>query len=441
MKKALIGIGMLAVACMVCGPAFAALVATGDGVPHSPLTDSTSCNNFTGVSGTPPANTFSGLMATYGAASNASLPSFSLGSGSNYDPAVTFPTPGNYDFCAAFDTAACSVGVLASFSTDIVGYMNLFLCTTDINGPIDTNLSIPVTGNGIPDGEFELGLIAAILNNTYTLDPTKTGGKTNADVAAAYQANFQFFKQLVLQAISAIPVNGSNLDGRTLLPGLAPYLVPGLVSILTGYATEGDDQSMLALDTLLGLLGQLGITPPSGGVAAHTTGFKNIFGPEGDADGDGFTNRQEYNYFKNNADPGKTPAFTVVKAQLTAAVTPPATIPAVLVLSSGTYEEGTTLTLTAVAKNTTGALAYAWSKDGGPTIGTAQQLVIPVLALTDAGKYSVTASSTQDGSILSNTVTVVVVAAGTLPIAGGLGLALLAGACALGGVGSIRRRK
>ncbi len=452
MKKALIGISMLVLACILCGPAFA------DTVPHTPLTDKTSCANVTITAGTPPVETWAALITPYGASPVYTGPTVT-GAGSipvfellvapepvppTYDnPVKYWPTAGNWDFCAAFDTASCSLGPLASFSTDILSYQNLFLCGTDINGPVNLNPpdgQLPVSANGIPDGEFELGLLAAVLNNTYTLP----GTVKNADVLTAYKANFNFFKVLVTKALANVPINkppAAPSDLRPMVPGLAPWLPGALVQILAGYATEGDAQSVGALETLLGLLSQIGIQPPTGGVAGNTTGFGTILGPDGDADGDGYTNRQEYNYFKNNPDSGSTAAATVIKAQLTASITPPATIPKCLVIGGGTFEEGGMLTLTAIAQNTT-ALTYSWSKDGGVSIGSASQFVIPVLALTDSGKYKCTIGIDNTGGVVeSNVVAVTVVPAGTLPIAGGLGLALLAGACALGGVGSIRRRK
>jgi hypothetical protein len=71
---------------------------------------------------------------------------------------------------------------------------------------------------------------------------------------------------------------------------------------------------------------------------------------------------------------------------------------------------------------------------------TTPEFVIPVLALTDAGSYSYTCVTDGGETLESVPITVVVAPAGSLPIAGSLGLALLAGACALGGAGGIRRR-
>jgi hypothetical protein len=415
MKKALIGIGMLALACVVCGPAFA-----GD-VPHQPVT---SCPN-----GSTP------LMTAYGADATAtvagSLAIFALVDYANqtdYDlPVTSWPVAGNWDFCAAFDTTACSLGALTSFSSDILQYQSLFFCSTDINGPVDPNPpsgGLPVTANGIPDGSFELGLLAAVMNDT--------ANPNNAAVVNAFKGNFDFFKVLVTTALANVPVKA---DLRGLVPSLAPYLANGLVTVLAGYATEGDAVTIAALDELIAQLGAIGITPPAGGVAGNTTGFPALLGPNGDADGDTSTNKQEYNYYKAQGS-----AVTIAN-QLNAAVFPPPVAEKVIIIGAGTYEEGTALELKAVAVNCE-ALDYAWLKDGAPiAAATGSSLSIPVLALADAGTYACNINIADKALIESLPVTVVVAPAGSLPIAGGLGLALLAGACALGGVGSIRRRK
>jgi len=347
MKKALVG--LLALACLVCGPAFA-----GD-VPHVPVT---SC-----------ANGSSPLMIPYGADATAtvagSIPIFSLMPGLD-NPVTSWPTPGNWDFCAAFDTTACSLGALAGFSTDILTYQALFFCSTDINGPINTSGSgLPVTGNGIPDGDFELGLLAAIMN--------RTSYPHCAEITAAYKANFDFFRVLVTTALANVPIKG---DLRPLVPSLAPYLANGLTTILAAYATEGDPETVAALDALINELGTIGVTPPSGGVAGNTTGFPAILSPSGDADGDGYSNRVEYNYFKSQG------AAVTIAAQLDPATSncPPTVIPLVVPLgSTSLYEEGATLELSAWAPNGVAIAGYEWFKDGVPLGITTQKLVIPAL--------------------------------------------------------------
>lgn len=455
MKKAFIGSGMLALACLVSGPAFAVVI---EGVPHSPVpvvAGVVQCPSDPSGNTYPPGTPYGAPVEYSGRNISAagSLPVFSLvgpneaTTGPVFDTPIQFwPADGAYDFCAAFDTAACSLGALSGFSTDIATYAALVACSTDINGPAvvepdpdnpgHTRPAAPyVSPNGIPDGEFELGLLAAVLNNAYALDAAKVG-HTNAEIITTYKANFFFFKKLVAEALSKVPLQKPPkppTDLRGQVPGLIPWVPSALVTLLTAFATEGDDNSVAALDTVLGLLSQLGMQPQT----LITTGFKAILSAEGDADGDGFTNRDEYNYFKNQG------AAKVIEAQLTASITPPPVVPIVVVEGGGgaplMVDQQITLTAEAVF---TSALKYEWFKNGAPLGVTAQSLIIPQAALTDSGAYTCVITVDGAGKTLTSAPAIVtVVPQGQLPIAGGLGLALLAGACALGGVGSIRRRK
>ena len=88
---------------------------------------------------------------------------------------------------------------------------------------------------------------------------------------------------------------------------------------------------------------------------------------------------------------------------------------------------------------------YSWSKDGGGEIGTGDTLELLTVTEDDTGDYSVVVTYDDGGgdaayAELEATTYVWVTAAG-LPLAGGLGLGLLAGACALAGAVSIRRKK
>jgi hypothetical protein len=321
---------MLAIACLiVCGPALAVT-----DVPHSPIT---TCANGTNALTTPYGApvTYSGSPQT--ATGAGSLPIFALvvlpeSSPPTYDyPVTSWPAAGSWDFCAAFDTASCSLSTISAFSTDIDAYVQYFRCGTDLNGPPDANpeaAAWPLTGNGIPDGEYELGLLAAVLNNTYALNPARTGGVTNAQVLAVFQANFNYFKVMLTKAWANVQINpppAAPSDLRSMIPGLMPWYPSALVTILAGYATEGDVDSIAALNALIGLEGQanpsalslMGLQWATGDVGAHTTGFSAILGPNGDADGDCFTNHQEYNYFHSQG------AAATIAAQLNQSIYPP----------------------------------------------------------------------------------------------------------------------
>ncbi len=344
MNKARFCIGLLAVACIDCGPVFAVA-----GVPHSPLAESASCSNNSG-------GTWGAMTVPYGASATASvagsIPIYSLKPALD-NPVTSWPAAGNYDFCAAFDTTACSFGALGALSTDAVIYQSLFLCSTDMNGPVNPAGHIPLTANGIPDGEFELGLLAAVLNNTYALDPAKTGGITNAEVLTAFKDNYNFFRVLVTTGFASMPTGGGVSDMRSLISTLCgPYLHTGLAMIFAGYATEGDAQSLSALNALIAELGPMGFQLPAGGVQAHTTGFASILGPDGDADGDGSSNRDEYNYFKAQG------AAVTIAAQLNPAVIPPSPITGSIVIN-GNLSSTNTPEVT---------LALTWSRVSGPAI-------------------------------------------------------------------------
>ena len=92
------------------------------------------------------------------------------------------------------------------------------------------------------------------------------------------------------------------------------------------------------------------------------------------------------------------------------------------------------------------APTYQWSKDGGELGGeTGDELFLPAVQLDDTGDYSVVVTYVEEGGDAAyaeiEASTYIWVTEAGLPLAGGLGLGLIAGACALAGVVSIRRKK
>ncbi len=196
------------------------------------------------------------------------------------------PIGGQMDFCAYADIVFCSLSPIAGIVPEVLQFAGLVQCLTmDINGPLDLTAELPVTGNGILDGAYELGIVAALYN------------AGDAEVIAAYQANYLVIKDLIVDALAAyeMPEKGDK-DIRGIVQSAAPYLVRSLTSVLAGFTTLGDPQTNAALDQLLLLLAEIGITPPEGGIEAITTGIPRL-GPEGDADGGGASNRREYEYY------------------------------------------------------------------------------------------------------------------------------------------------
>jgi len=215
---------------------------------------------------------------TSGASRFAPLPTFvqnTVGS-----PVTAWPPVGSYDFCAYMDTIYCQFVPINSVIPEIEEIAVLTRCIDgDINGPLDTQVLIPVTPNGIPDGQYELGILAAVLN-----DPTHP---LHADALAAVQNNFIYFKNLIQSSLNA----GGYLG---IVPLLAPYMIGSISITLAGYATMGNPATYEAIDALLVLYEFLG-TIEEIDSATNTVPVPET-GPDANIDGDSFTNRQEYDF-------------------------------------------------------------------------------------------------------------------------------------------------
>ncbi|MBW7864604.1 MAG: hypothetical protein GX580_17325 [Candidatus Hydrogenedens sp.] len=346
---------------------------------------------------------------------------------------TAWPAAGGYDFCGILDTIFCSLGPLSSLAPEVGDFAFLVQClNADINGPLDLEADIPVTANGIPDGQYELGLLAAVLNNT--------GHPLHNAALTAFQGNFVEIQALVMEALFNAELKSDEKDIRALALGLLPHLPGALASVLAGFCALGDATTNAAMDGLLGLLGDLGINPPEGGISSITTGVPQL-GPLGDADGDGFSNRREYNWFKS-VYPGDPAA--VIAAQLDSSQTPPLDQPDVVVRGGGKYEVGSRVELKAVFINTDGEGAtFQWYKQGVEIPdATGSSLLFLNTLQSDEGWYYVVATLPDKATELVSAITfITLVPVGSLPVAGGLGLALLAGGCALAGAVGIRRRK
>ena len=133
-----------------------------------------------------------------------------------------------------------------------------FSLTADDNGPSGEN--------GIPDS-VEMALIARVLNEKLSL----YGGVDATKIKAAWE-----------QAHAAASAD------------VAQHLEkwPHLATLVAGYALVGTQDSFDAINKLSTAFG----TPLKGDYKLALR-LSNVFGPEGDADGDGFTNRQEYSAF------------------------------------------------------------------------------------------------------------------------------------------------
>jgi len=355
---------------------------------------------------------------------------------------ITWPNPGDYDFCGMADTIYCSLAGLSSLADAVAEFAGLVQCLNmDINGPVDLEADIPVTPNGIPDGAFELGLMAFVLNST--------GHPLHTQTMSAYQGNFVFIRNLVLDALYiAVLKSNDNKDLRPIVETImAPKLLGSLCGVLAGFATMGDAQTNAAMDQLLLLLEDIGLTPPEGGMGANTVGIPQL-GPFGDADNDSYSNYAEYQYFVGSQSYNAT---QYVAAALDPAQMPPTYSPSVSVsTTTGFFVTGDTILLNATLKNYFETPEYIrWYKDGGLLDGQdALTLEILNAQVADSGTYKVAVGVMVEEkgakALVADEVTASIavnVSDSALPLGGALGLTLLASACALAGAVGIRRRK
>lgn len=352
---------------------------------------------------------------------------------------VTWPAPGGYEFCAYSDMIYCSLAALAGMLEEIADFADLVQCRyMDINGPVNMEADIPVSPNGIPDGQYELGVLAYVLNNT--------GNEYHVAAMTAFQDNFMYLRELVLYALYVNSLKADDKDLRPIVENvMAPHLVSSLLCVLSGFAVLRDEQTNAALDQLLLLLEDIGIAPPPGGIQAVTTGIPEL-GPYGDADGDGDSNYAEYQYFVGEMGYDATQYVDAVFDPNTKL---PVYDPVVnLSATSGSYAVGSTVSLSAKIANYYDVPEYIrWTKDGALLDGSELTLEVLNAQVEDSGVYRIEVGiMVEDGGkalvpgAIADSVNITVSDA-PIPVAGVFGLTLLASACALAGVAGIRRRK
>jgi hypothetical protein len=339
------------------------------------------------------------------------------------------------DFCDALGdivTIVNSVPLLVgALGEENMALVNSLDCNSgadaDINGGLDENdLPLP---NGLLDGKYELGVIAAVLNDT--------GEPNNAQTRAAYETNYG----LIWTAASDA---GCAYCG--LLPVLAPGLKEGLVRAIAGYLTLGDATTVESIGLLLSLLADIGATPPDPSAYVH---LGALYGPDGDADGDSCTNAQEYDefasisasvYVANALNPaegcggseGEPEGSEEGEEEGETGGTD------VVITGKALIQAGDRLDLRATGASGT----FEWTKDGATLVGEdGSALVIDPVTEADSGVYRVIVNTGAKAILVSPPFAVNVVPFGALPVAGGLGLALAASACAMAGAAVLRRRK
>jgi hypothetical protein len=339
--------------------------------------------------------------------------------------------------------------------------------TVTINGVVYTahastttaaNREFSIAGDDVADAAALNGLInnatygvpavkSASSGNTLTLT-IKAGTITNITVTAS-DPSFQIDDSPDIPFLTQALKDTMNA------------LFPNIMTLLAGYATIGDGASMETVISLAAILQLCDVVAPGSCVIGDVVTdpelyekFPQFLSADGDADGDGFTNRAEYDLFAgvkgsqeyinavlNPAIPGSGEGEGAVEGEGEGTVegeTGGATI-----YPSGTIQvplKGMIDLL--VETSMTGTLTYQWLKDGDPLeFETSARLKITNVTNADGGVYRARVSNEGKAIVLSPPVTVVIVAEDALPLAGGLGLGALASICALGGAMIIRRKK
>jgi len=359
----------------------------------------------------------------------APLPQFVQGTVGS--PIASWPAVGTHNFCAHMDTILCQLALVSGLLPEVLEYANLLRCLdADINGPVNPDPQgdeLPITPNGVPDGQYELAIVAYALNTpAYAL---------HTETLAAYQFNFENIKNLIQQALD-------TAGYLALVPLAAPYLIGGLTSLLAGYATTGDPTTLAALDMLLGLLSDIGLEPPEGGIASITQSVPAL-GIMGDADGDGSSNYLEYQCFVVEQAYTAEQYVAAVFDNNQFCITPTPIINSIK--GGGKKRIGTSTELIPVTQYLLAPIAYEWSKDGVALGVDTQTLLLENLQESDSGYYeiAITYEYTEEKAtdVVSKGVWLTVTDFSELPAAGVLGLLAMSGAFAIAGMGGIRRRR
>ena len=283
--------------------------------------------------------------------------------------------------------------------------------TADVNGGLGEDyMPLP---NGMLDGAYELGLIAGVLNDSGFSLPN---GLTNALAVNAFENNYALIANAIVSS-----------EFGPYIEALAPGMTVYASTLLAGYITEGDDVTFGTIAMVFDLLDQLGVKPPD---LEDLERLPYYFGPEGDADNDGCTNRQEYDeyqplgakiYVANALNPLIHPEgcgqgeFEFVE------------------LPQGEWlEVGDCLELNVAVSGTVGEVSYQWVRDGLILLGgTSSTYTVDPVTACDEGWYSVRVQDQSKGARATPPVQILVFPEGGLPVAGVVGLILsIAGVCA-----------
>jgi len=290
-----------------------------------------------------------------------------------FNGAYTFqdiPQPTDEDFAGAFTFLYMASQAYEHLLLEAGGFSfnpDLF----DANGNLfqDGNINgdpIIIPGNGMLDF-YEFMVIDAILKRP-NLNLSATGGVTYAAVRSAWDKNIDCIQ--------------AALGGAG---GLADIILPGLDTLMAGFYTIGDYNSNVLTTTLITLLGTIEQFPTNVNSALlysmPSEHLPQWLAGDGDADGDGWSNDQEYAYFS----PDGVSAY--VDAALNPNIMPED--------GAGRYEMGDFVRITVLDKpkyNST----FQWFRNGVPLADKAdhysglgsRSLDIPSLQSGDTGAYT-----------------------------------------------------
>lgn len=388
------------------------------------------------------------------------------------------PQPSEVDFCALMDGAYNLVTTKFAWLIDLLGedaaLLTMIRCEiADLNGGIVDDMPTP---NGMLDGNYELRIIKELVQNpskyanlpSGTLPGQVRPGVNPTDVINAYNANYQklYTDGMYTFLTVTLPTLWPVLQGMyPQVPPLctAPNTPPGcvdradivtlfrnLLMVLAGYATVGDDPSANTVATVASLLALCNVVTPGSCLVNDIERDPNNYerlpeflAKDGDADGDGYTNYEEYEAFADVKGPGDAFIAAVLDPSIYPGYVPPAS-EKVKIYPSGTIkvEEGGTIDLRVVVKDLTPPISYQWTKNGEDINGaTEPRLIIRNVTTADGGAYQCVVTDASKGIYASEVVNVLIVPEGTIPVATGIGLAVITAVCSLGGVMALRRRR
>lgn len=389
------------------------------------------------------------------------------------------PSPSEVNFCTLMDGTYNLLMTKFAWLVELLGenaaLLTMIQCpTADLNGGINQD-DMP-TPNGMLDGNYELRIIKELVQNPskYANLPSGTlpgqirPGVNPTTVINAYNENYQklYTDGMYTFLTVTLPSLWPLLQGMSpQVPPLctAPDTPPGcvdradivtlfrnLLMILAGYATVGDNPSADTVATVASLLALCDVLQPGSCLVNDIERDPNNYvrlpqflAKDGDADGDGHTNYAEYEEFADVKGTGDAFIAAVLDPSIYPGYVPPGT-DKVTIYPSGLIrvEEGGTIDLKVEVKDLVAPISYQWTKNGEDISGAnTNRLIIRDVTNADAGAYQCVVTDASKGLYASSIVNVVIVPEGTIPVASGIGLAVITALCSAGGVMVLRRRK